>query len=242
MKKVNNYIPVFLSFIYILIFSIVMLLCPETSNAETNNLSHDNKSITLITPVVFGDESDWNNIIVALRNLNFGDQLNLEVNGFGGLQNLETRIGYYIDKAKKRGAIVNMKLVGEAHSAHAYLLCHASNFTMEDNSGMMFHNPLFFDSYFFGLIPYRNQSINDNINKVLHYNAIKKCKDAKMLSNQDIEDMNNNLRVIYVKKDGVIERSTNYEPETGILYLVKSFVKIIFIVCLLGFFIRGIIK
>ena len=181
------------------------------------------KSIVLTTPTDLDDSSDWwYKFATTLTSSDSGIvPITLRVTGNGGDITTANRTIRAIEDYKSRGGIVNMTVIGPTISAHAFLLCYASNLKFEPYTTATFHGTGVYVSHLFGLITYRSRT--DAVEGVVEeQKSLEDCVKVGLLTSADVKSIVTGHRIVLISdRDGNIKKLVLDDFDTGTVNILR---------------------
>lgn len=210
----------------VLVFSIIaitlfMSFIPFNQARADDNPVISIAKITIIppppevtTPTDFFDDSyaQWAALLDSVGKLNL-KSVTLDITGMGGVLYNETMTAKHIDDLKSQGTVINMRVIGRAISANAYIVCNASSFTMDNYSQLYFHYPYSVNNNLFSLIESRDFTASPYDAIDTQY-VMDTCIKAGILTNEDVVTMKAGKAVVISQyPNGRVKTISNYDNE-----------------------------
>jgi hypothetical protein len=205
----------------------------DLESAKDNSLN-----FIAFTPNTFIDSNNdlWDafaNKLVSLSSIDaMRSKITLLVNGYGGDVNEVFKVSASIERAKEKGVVVDMEVIGQAISGHAYLLCAANKVTFREGSSVVFHAAGNYNSLFFKLFSYRTIG-KDIETTTLSLPLFKSCVRNNLLTLEEVMLVSQGKRITITYLNGQFNRYVNEDYNNEWSNMFAQLIYIGFLFCVL---------
>lgn len=206
----------------------------DTPTASIAKITIIPPDLQITTPTDFFDESyaQWVAILAAIDAHDL-KSVTLDITGMGGVLYNETMTAKQIDDLKSQGTVINMRVIGRAVSANAYIVCNASSFTMDNYSQLYFHYPYTMNTSLFNLIESRDFTEAPYDALDTQY-VMDTCIKAGILTKADVAGLKAGKAIVITQYPGKrIKTISNFDNEY-LIYFNKGSILNFMVVYLFG--------
>ncbi len=221
----------------ILIFLITIIL---SINVFAHNKHYDtNKKVSppvaavVTVPMLFdgSNEAYWADLGTTLTLYN-GKFVVIKVSGFGGIAIEAFKFYKDIEETRANNVSVIMRVTGPAYSAHAFLTCFASTVILEPGASLMFHSASSENSFLFGLIKYKDDSIDPTTDNMQNY-MLDSCVKTGRLTSEDVNSIKNGKDILIINDHNKLLKYVSPDPERTIS-IIQQILALIINIGILG--------
>lgn len=190
-----------------------------------------------LPPDFTGNSEDGIRDLIKTLRSSHNTTFNIRVQGPGGDLFLMNDLATAILDSKTQNNTINMRVVGLAASADAFITCYADKVTMDDGASLMFHQAYGIKTQFFGFLNTKVLATDNIMIENMMNQIFNKCSQAHTLTDKDIQTVKEGRDVIITKNNGSLTKTYNTDSadftEYGLPVLLDKAADLILLLTLL---------